>query len=108
MEEKMMEQEVQEVEVKEKKELCPFDFVTIPVKQYRKMIRKIAELEAAVEIEKAKSERNSYRDRAWAAESERDNLRKMLNEAKNDLADAVGLDEANKAMLSKGENANAE
>jgi len=31
-----------------------------------------------------------------------------LNEAKNDLADAVGLDEANKAMLSKGENANAE
>ena len=72
-------------ETNEQEQFNPFQFVTIPVTEYRKMIRKIEKLKAEVKIQKAESDRDGYRDRAWTAEAN-------LKEAKAQIQKLLGVE----------------
>ena len=76
------EMEVQEK--KEKKELKAWDYVTITVKKYTKMIRKIERLTVEKEAMKAEfdAKYSAKCTEYWRLRDERDNLAKQLEELK--------------------------
>lgn len=88
--------EIEEVKVEEPKEKKPeelFAYVTIPTKEYKKMIRKIEQLKAQNAIQKSEAARESYRDRAWAAEAQISDLKKNLEDAKLQIQELLGIKE---------------
>ena len=81
----------------EKKQVNPFDYVTITVKEYRKMIRKIervkAEKDALEEIGEYKEKAEQYR-RWWQEEQkQKSKLEEALKEAKDQLKGLLGIED---------------
>ena len=95
-----MDKEMKEILVndqeQEKKQVNPFDYVTITVKEYRKMVRKIervkAEKDALVEIGEYKEKAEQYR-RWWQEEQKKaSKLEEALNEAKDQIKGLLGIE----------------
>lgn len=105
----MNEKEVQEAmeERQEHKEFDPFGYVTIPVKEYRKLIKKIervkAEKEALKQVAEIKEKTADYR-RWWQEEQDKaEKYKKDLDEAyeviagyKQTMREELGIDEKEK------------
>lgn len=103
----MNEKEVQEVQEKEEKTINPLDYVTIPVKEYRKLIKKIerikAENEALKQVAEIKEKTADYR-RWWHEEQNKaEKYKKDLDEAyeviagyKETLKNELGIEEKEK------------
>lgn len=72
---------------KEKKDINPFDYVTIPLSEYKKLIKK---------VEKYKTEMESQRSQKYEYSRQLDALRDTLHQYKNDLRKKCGLDELEK------------
>jgi len=94
-----MSEELREVKqaAEPKQELNPFEYVTIPLKDYAKMIRKIEKIKvqkkAEAEIAKVKEEVEQYR-RWWHQEqNESKNLKEALEDAKKQLKELLGVEE---------------
>ena len=87
-----------ETKKKKKKEHNPMDYVMIPVKEYRKLIRKIehlkAEREAAEELAKEKEYTEQYRIWWHKEQDEAAKLREALEDAKSQLKELLGVEEA--------------
>lgn len=84
-------------EEKRVEEINPLDYVTIPVKEYRKLIKKIermkAENAALVKIGEAKEKAEDYR-RWWHEEQKKsENLEKLLADAKAQIKELLGIEE---------------
>ncbi len=84
-------------EEKRVEEINPLDYVTIPVKEYRKLIKKIermkAENAALVKIGEVKEKAEDYR-RWWHEEKEKtENLEKLLADAKAQIKELLGIEE---------------
>lgn len=80
-----------------KKDLNPFDYVTIPLKEYTKMVRKIEKFKmrekAGEEIANALNDVEQYR-RWWSRdEDEIKKLKEALEEAKSQLRELLGVEE---------------
>lgn len=97
---------------KQKPELNPLEYVTIPIKEYRKMIRKIERMKAqlvdsekVITLTKEKEQYNRWwrEEGAKAAklESEITELRTNLDEAKKQIAEMVGLGELEQVKLAE-------
>lgn len=87
-----MEEEIKEIQIENKKDktqevINPLDYVTIPVKEYRKLIKK---------AEKLKRERNEQRHMRYKYYAEVNELKEIIEAYKNDLRKMVGLDELKK------------
>ena len=91
-----MEEEIREVlaenEAKRKPEqveqtINPLDYVTIPIKEYRKLIKKVAKL---------KDDRDEQRHQKNEYYRQVEELRKTVDAYKNDIRKLVGLDELKK------------
>lgn len=80
-----MEEETREViaDRAEPKDINPFDYVTIPVKEYRQLIEDLERAKAQVEIEKQD---------AMFARAQMYDMRDMVKQYKNDLRKKCGLD----------------
>lgn len=92
---------------KQKPEINPLEYVTIPIKEYRKMLKKIERMKAElVESERviALIKENEQHTRWWheeQAETEKlkaevTELRTNLDEAKAQIAELIGLGELKK------------
>lgn len=84
-------------EEKRVEEINPLDYVTITVKEYRKLLRKIErmkiEKEAMEEVNKAKKESADYR-RWWHEEEAKvTQLKESLEDAKNQIKELLGIEE---------------
>ena len=104
--------EIREIKVEEKKDtgINPLDYVTIPVKEYRKMIRKIERMKAEVTIAQKTAEgaRELEQYRRWWHE-EQGNVDKLkmelsearvnLDEAKAQIQELLGLKELEQVKL---------
>lgn len=101
-----MEDDIREIKVEEKKDtgINPLDYVTIPVKEYKKLIRKIEHMKAEVTIAQKTAEvtRELEQYRRWwhEAQSNVDKLkmeltevRVNLDEAKEQIQELLGLQE---------------
>ena len=104
--------EVKNEEVKEQKEFSPFDYVTIPVKEYRKMIRKIEKLKAQLMeservIKLTEESKNHY---AWYKEekSKAEELRTNLDDAKAQISKMLGVNELEQVRIYQKGQSNAE
>lgn len=92
-----MDEEIREVlaenEAKRNKEqkteqvINPLDYVTIPIKEYRKLIKKVAKL---------KHDRDEQRHQKYEYYRQVEELRKTVDAYKNDIRKLVGLDELKK------------
>ena len=92
-----MEEEIREVlaenEAKRNKEqkteqtINPLDYVTIPIKEYRRLIKKVAKL---------KHDRDEQRHQKYEYYRQVEELRKTVDAYKNDIRKLVGLDELKK------------
>lgn len=90
-----MEEEIREVlaenEAKRNKQaeqtINPLDYVTIPIKEYRKLIKKVAKL---------KHDRDEQRHQKYEYYRQVEELRKTVDAYKNDIRKLVGLDELKK------------
>ena len=84
-----MEEEIREViaDRAEPKDINPFDYVTIPVKEYRQLIE---------ELERSKAKAEMERQDAIRARAECYDMQDMLRQYKNDLRKKCGLDELKK------------
>ena len=71
--------------------------VTIPLSEYRNLVEQVAAATAKMEVEEANREMRKYRDRAWAAEDKVKKLQENLNDAKAQIADLLGIEEAHDA-----------
>lgn len=69
------------------KDVNMFDYVTIPVKEYRQLIE---------ELERAKAKAEMERQDAIHARAEKYDAQEMLKQYKNDLRKKCGLDELKK------------
>lgn len=98
-----MENEIKEIFAAEpkkakKKELNHLDYVTITVKEYRKLISKIervkAQKMALEDIAKVNEKAEEYR--RWWREEEHENkkLKEALEEAKSQLKELLGVEDA--------------
>ena len=90
-----------EKEIKTTNEVNPFDYVTITVKEYRKLLRKVErmkiEKEAMEEVYKAKKDAEDYR-RWWHEEEAKvTQLKESLEDAKKQIKDLLGIDEEDSA-----------
>ena len=65
----------------------PLDYVTIPIKEYRKLIKKVAKL---------KHDRDEQRHQKYEYYRQVEELRKTVDAYKNDIRKLVGLDELKK------------
>lgn len=105
-----MNEEIREVlaenEAKRNKEqkteqvINPLDYVTIPIKEYRKLIKKVERVKMQnkqlKELAEVQKKADDYR-RWWKEEEqEKDELRKNLDEAKAQIAELLGLQELEK------------
>ena len=102
-----MNEEIREVlaenEAKRNKEqkteqvINPLDYVTIPIKEYRKLIKKIerVKMQNRQLKELAEVQKNADNYRRWwkEEEQEKDELRKNLDEAKAQIAELLGVSE---------------
>lgn len=85
-------------DAKNEKPVNPYEYVTITVKEYRKMIRKIerikADKKALEEIAKVKEKAEDYR--RWWREEEHENkkLKEALEDAKSQLKELLGVEDA--------------
>lgn len=97
---------------KQKPELNPLEYVTIPIKEYRKMIRKIERLKAQlVDSERVitLTKENEQYSRWWREEgakaakleSEITELRINLDEAKKQIAEMLGIKELEQVKLAE-------
>jgi len=81
-------------EVKEEKEekpvINPFSYVTIPVSEYKKLIKK---------VEKYKHEFRKWELKYYDRGEELRETKKVLEEAKSDLRKALGIQELEKTKL---------
>lgn len=88
-----MEEEIREVLAENEakrgipKDVNMFDYVTIPVKEYRQLIE---------ELERAKAKAELERQDAIRARAEKYDAQEMLKQYKNDLRKKCGLDELKK------------
>lgn len=92
-----MNEEIREVlaenEAKRNKEqkteqvINPLDYVTIPIKEYRRLIKKVAKL---------KHDRDEQRHQKYEYYRQVEELRKTVDAYKNDIRKLVGLDELKK------------
>lgn len=71
--------------------------VTIPLSEYRNLVEQVAAATAKMEVEEANREMCKYRDRAWAAEDKVRKLQENLDDAKAQIADLLGIEEAHDA-----------
>ena len=87
-----MEDDIREIKVEEKKDtvINPLDYVTIPIKEYRKLIRK---------VERAKADNEKHLDQLWKVKLENNELRKNLDEAKAQIQELLGLKELEQVKL---------
>lgn len=95
------EMKMEEKKNKATKEINPLDYVTITVKEYRKLLRKIErmkiEKEAMEEVNKAKKEAEDYR-RWWHEEEAKvTQLKESLEDAKNQIKDLLGINKEDSA-----------
>ena len=65
----------------------PLNYVTIPIKEYRRLIKKVAKL---------KHDRDEQRHQKYEYYSQVEELRKTVDAYKNDIRKLVGLDELKK------------
>lgn len=75
----------------------PLNYVTIPIKEYRKLIKKVERVKAQnkqlKELAEVQKKADDYR-RWWKEEEqEKDELRKNLDEAKAQIAELLGVSE---------------
>ena len=96
-----MSDEIREITIDQanepEKKLNPFDYVTIPMAQYTKMVRKIERIKvqkkADAEIAKVKEKAGEYR-RWWREEEkEKENLKEALEDAKKQIKELLGVEE---------------
>ncbi len=80
-----------------KKDLTQFDYVTIPVKEYRKLIRKVEQLKAELvtndKVAKETHYAESFRKKMNEFEDENEKLREALEDAKSQLRELLGVEE---------------
>lgn len=108
MSEELKELAVEEAPAKKKKKdkpFRPFDYVTIPIKEYRKMIRKIERLEAEAKafekVTEIQKRADDYR-RWWKdEEKEKEELRKNYDTLKGMYEELLGLSELDKVKLAE-------
>ena len=92
-----MEEEIREVlaeneakrnkPVQAEQTINPLDYVTIPIKEYRRLIKKVAKL---------KNDRDEQRHQKYEYYRQVEELRKTVDAYKNDIRKLVGLDELKK------------
>lgn len=88
-----MEEEIREVLAENEakrgmpKDVNMFDYVTIPVKEYRQLIEELERAKAQVNIEKKETMR---------ARAEMYDMERVIEQYKNDLRKLLGLDELKK------------
>lgn len=87
----MIEGEMKELTV-EKDELM----VVVPLKEYRKLIRKVEKLKALRLVDETQHISNGYLDRALAAEKQVRELKDNLEDAKAQIRELIGLNELKK------------
>lgn len=80
--EEVMEEVMEEQE--QKKDFCPFDYVTIPLKEYRRLLKRVAKFK--VKAEKEHCEMMNY----WRQANE---AKENLEEAKAQIRKLMGLEE---------------
>ena len=81
--------EIREVK-EEKPEINPFSYVTIPVKEYKKLIKK---------VDKYKSIAQEWESRYYQKDAELRETKGILEEAKSDLRKLIGIQELEKTKL---------
>ena len=89
-----------EAKREKKPDVNPLDYVTIPISEYHKLIRKVERMKAEnkqlKELAEVQKKADDYR-RWWKEEEqEKDELRKNLDEAKAQIAELLGLKELEK------------
>lgn len=89
-------------EQEEKKANPFFDYVTIPISEYRKLIRKVEKLKAQKLAQETQYISQSYLDRALAAEKQVRELHKNLDDAKQQIEELLGLQEFRKVNEQQG------
>ena len=96
-----MEDDIREIKVEEKKDtgINPLDYVTIPIKEYRKLIRKVERAKADKEIMEANNSMEKHLDQLWKVKLENNELRKNLDEAKAQIQELLGLKELEQVKL---------
>ena len=78
-------------EIKEEKPVInPFSYVTIPVSEYKKLIKK---------VEKYKNEVRKWESKYYDRGEELRETKKVLEEAKSDLRKLIGIQELEKTKL---------
>ena len=95
-----MDNEMKEIVMEpEEKPVNPFDYVTITVKEYRKLISKIerlkAEREAAGGLAKEREYAEQYRIWWHKEQDEAAKLREALDDAKSQLKELLGVEDVN-------------
>ena len=100
MEEQMMEVNEDVNEVKQEQLINPLDYVTIPVKDYRKLSKKVeclmATLKAADTVRKLEESREQYRIWWHEEKSNTEQAQKALQDAKQQIRELLGVEDPEK------------
>lgn len=107
-----MEEEIREMTPEPKPDINPLEYVTIPIREYRKLIKKVEQLKAMLveseKVTKLTEDRDKY-ERWWNDERKQsEDLAEQLTEAhrlikqyKADYEKLLGIDELKKAQLAE-------